>query len=221
MLWAAIGFLWRKQSCMWPVREETIRPTTSKLVSSLMPRSTPHPLHLPTRHILQPGGYEGQEDEERVNACTTLYRFCTAWSPPIAWLVKASVGTPEAKLTLVYGDESMDFSGKVIVIAGVIQSHEKGEPAMNLISRGVTLPFTGPQTWGYGRFFEQTVYDENDEPIIASRPAVVVPTQGINTANVDVYHICAVCGVSATRLEGAQERLPEGVRHEAHSGDLI
>ena len=62
----------------------------------------------------------------------------------------------------------MDFSGKVVVIAGVIQSHEKGEPAMNLISRGVTLPFTGLQTWGYGRFFEQTVYDENDEPIIAS-----------------------------------------------------
>ena len=47
---------------------------------------------------------------------------------------------------LVYGDESMDFSGKVVVIAGVIQSHEKGESAMNLISRGVTLPFTGPQT---------------------------------------------------------------------------
>jgi hypothetical protein len=40
----------------------------------------------------------------------------------------------------------MDFSGKVVVIAGVIQSHEKGESAMNLISRGVTLPFTGPQT---------------------------------------------------------------------------
>ena len=77
------------------------------------------------------------------------------------------------------------------------------------------------------------MYDENDEPIIASRPAVAVP--------VDIYHIlyCLRCRgrhhpvltlqdstvlrsqVSATRLEGAQERLPEGLRHEAHIGDLI
>lgn len=48
-----------------------------------------------------------------------IYKFDTAWSPPIPWLQRTSELEPELEFELQYGEPGNDFAGRVRYVAGL------------------------------------------------------------------------------------------------------
>ena len=52
--------------------------------------------------------------------------FDTAWSPPLPWLNIVCGMYPTLQFKLLYGEEGMDFSGKVLCENGDVVEYEEG-----------------------------------------------------------------------------------------------
>ncbi len=63
------------------------------------------------------GGFE--------NVGRFTWKFETAWSPPVPWVVAASDKHPNIKFTLRYGEPGNDFAGQVVCRGGRIVSDEE------------------------------------------------------------------------------------------------
>jgi Ferredoxin-like domain in Api92-like protein len=55
---------------------------------------------------------------------TLLYKFFTAWSPPVPWLTTVSKQFTNLKFELEFVDEMMNFRGRYVVINGEEQERE-------------------------------------------------------------------------------------------------
>lgn len=58
---------------------------------------------------------------------TAELNFETAWSPPVAWIEKASLVYPELVFAIQYEEEGMQFSGKVMANNGNLTKLEDEE----------------------------------------------------------------------------------------------
>ena len=47
-----------------------------------------------------------------------VYRFESAWSPPVAWLTKVAQDFPRLRFTLIYDEPGMGFAGTAIANLG-------------------------------------------------------------------------------------------------------
>lgn len=56
-----------------------------------------------------------------------IYKFDTAWSPPIPWLTKVAEMEPELEFELQYGEPGGDFAGRVRYVGGVCIEDEECE----------------------------------------------------------------------------------------------
>ena len=64
--------------------------------------------------------FTGENDKEDEKESELIYEFCTAWSPPIAWLNKVSTMCPNIKFELKYHEPGVNFSGIFEIHAGDI-----------------------------------------------------------------------------------------------------
>ena len=150
-----------------------------------------------------------------VDQRTTTYRFSTPFSPPITWLVKASEGTPEAKLEMTYGDGGFpydqgrggghgNYSGRMIVVAGNTSIIERaGDNRFSTLYDQRT--HLEEQPWWTQTCSQGSLCTEEyaAEQVAAASP----PQVGEQSTNVESDHTCAVCGsASATRCSRCKMR---------------
>lgn len=69
--------------------------------------------------------------EERM----ALYRFDTAWAPPLAWLEHVCREWRELSFSLQYGEPGMDFGGKVLFAKGELKEFCEGD-ALGFLQEG-------------------------------------------------------------------------------------
>jgi hypothetical protein len=58
-----------------------------------------------------------------------VYRFESAWSPPVAWLKKVARDFPRLRFTLIYDEPGMGFEGKAIADQGKLIVDDRKEYA--------------------------------------------------------------------------------------------
>lgn len=57
------------------------------------------------------------------NEKSLLYKFATAWSPPLLVMGALSRCFPQVKVTIKYYEAGMGFQGKHVFLGGVVRSH--------------------------------------------------------------------------------------------------